>query len=249
MMLLPKKYYELKKHYRRYGLEGLDLYRAIHSDKEQITFRANEYKHPVYLRNRTSDIQVFYQVLFKREYLLGQKFSPKVIIDLGSNIGLTSVFYKNIYPEATIIAVEADKGNYHVMSENLKDYENVYLYQKAIWNKSTLLSIEDNGLDHWGYEVKENNTSNKNVVESISMDQLIKNHNIELIDLLKIDIEGSEHELFENNYENWLPRVKTIVIELHDQMRANCSKSFFKAISGFNYKLSTFGENFLIKID
>jgi hypothetical protein len=45
---------------------------------------------------------------------------------------------------------------------------------------------------------------------------IFSNYNLEYLDLLKIDIEGGEKQLFESNYENWLPKTKCIIIELHD---------------------------------
>ena len=57
------------------------------------------------------------------------------------------------------------------------------------------------------------------------------------IDIMKIDIEGSEKELFESNYESWLPKVKTLIIELHDHMRKGA------ALSKYNFSLAVKGED------
>ena len=48
--------------------------------------------HPIYLRNKTSDIPTFDQIFFKLEYDILLEWSPKVIIDAGANIGLAAVF-------------------------------------------------------------------------------------------------------------------------------------------------------------
>ena len=56
-------------------------------------------------------------------------------------------------------------------------------------------------------------------------------------DLLKVDIEGSEAELFSNNAVEWLPSSKNIVIELHG---LECEKSFFGALEEYQYERRPF---------
>ena len=85
-------------------------------------------------------------------------------------------------------------------------------------------------------------------INAKSLDSIIAKHNIDIIDILKIDIETSEKQLFTNNFEKWLPKTKVIIIELHDRMEAGCAKAFFNAINKCytNYTYSTLGENVII---
>jgi hypothetical protein len=73
----------------------------------------------------------------------------------------------------------------------------------------------------------------------------MREQNWNSIDILKVDIEGSEKEVFELNYENWLPKCKAIVIELHDNMKQGTSKSVFKAISQYNFSFEMQDENLI----
>jgi hypothetical protein len=59
------------------------------------------------------------------------------------------------------------------------------------------------------------------------------------IDLLKIDIERSELELFSRHTGDWLPRVRNLCIELHD---TDCRDVFFSALSSYTYTLRTQGD-------
>ena len=70
-------------------------------------------------------------------------------------------------------------------------------------------------------------------------------YNFPKIDILKLDIEGSEKELFETNFEDWLPKTKILIIELHDAMKTGCSKSVFNAISKYDFSFSIKGENII----
>ena len=59
------------------------------------------------------------------------------------------------------------------------------------------------------------------------------------IDLLKIDIERSELEIFGGSSSSWLPRVRNICIELHG---ADCEKVFWDALKDFEYDLGSSGD-------
>jgi hypothetical protein len=60
-----------------------------------------------------------------------------------------------------------------------------------------------------------------------------------LVDLLKVDIERSEIELFAKNTDSWLPRVKNICIELHGP---DCEAAFFSALAPYDFEVSHSGE-------
>ena len=63
------------------------------------------------------------------------------------------------------------------------------------------------------------------------------------IDILKIDIEGAEKELFSSGFENWLPRTKILFVEVHDDMKKGSSKSVFNATSKYNFRFTMQHEN------
>jgi len=231
--------------YKRYGVKGLSLYAGIKNKKNKLVsfFYPTEFAQPIYLRTTTSDYSIFIEVIFGKSYDFPLKFTPKVIIDCGANIGLASVFFKNKYPSAKIIAVEPEKENFEILSKNLNNYNNTILYNNGIWNKSARLKIEDNGSGSLGFMVYESEENNTNAITSISIKDILLQNNIDTIDILKIDIEGSEKELFESNYDYWLPRTKLISIELHDRMRKGCSQSFFSAISKYNFEIAIKGQS------
>ena len=71
----------------------------------------------------------------------------------------------------------------------------------------------------------------------------MKNNNIDSIDIFKIDIEGSEKELFEMNYEYWLPKTKCLIVETHDRMKPGCSESVLNTIRKYDFEKIESGEN------
>ncbi|MBK9249843.1 MAG: FkbM family methyltransferase [Ignavibacteria bacterium] len=210
-----------------------------------MSFKHKEFKHPIFLRNNSSDIPTFGQILIDRDYDFEIDFTPNIIIDLGANIGLAALYFKNKFPTANIVCVEPEQSNFKLLQMNTSQYDNVVCLNNGIWNKNTNLIIEDSKSGFWGFMVRETTEITANSIQAISINEIMSQLNIEFIDILKIDIEGSEKELFETNYEEWMPKVKIIIIELHDRMRAGSAKSFFKALVQYNFSLTMRGENII----
>lgn len=237
----------LSKYSKSYGfIQGVQLLFKLNS-KNTDSIRLKNIKHPFRLRSGTSDIPTFNQIFTYQEYAIDLNFIPKVIIDAGANIGLAAVYYANKYPEAKIISIEPEHSNYQLLKENTEPYENIIALNYALSNEADQeLSIVDNGYGNWGFmteTISENSESISPTVKTITIEAIMKTYGIETIDILKIDIEGFEKELFEINSEKWLPHVHCLIIELHDRMKDGCSKSVFSAISNYDFSFSHKGEN------
>jgi FkbM family methyltransferase len=208
------------------------------------------YSLPINLRPKSTDLLTFHQVFTFKEYDIHLRNEPNFIIDAGANIGLAAVYFNKNYPNAKIVAIEPEKSNFKMLEINCKNHDNIFLHKRALSNQANLvINVVDKGFGNWGFVTEiEGSVSCPNIVDTvrtITIDEIMKENNLEFIDLLKIDIEGGEKELFESNYENWLPRTKNIAIELHDGIKMGSSKSFFKAISKYNFSYRTRGENLL----
>lgn len=204
-------------------------------------------KHSFSLRPLSSDIPTFYQIFLYDEYNIEFTEKPKIIIDGGANIGLFAIKMKNEFPETKIICIEPDLDNFQMLQKNLLKYKDVFFENSGLWNKDTKLKVYDKyNCGKWGMVVEED--IDTGTVSAISLNSLLEKYSINYVDVLKLDIETSEKQLFSENYEEWLPKVKTIIIELHDWMQHGCSKPFFIAInkSFSNYKYSHSGENIII---
>lgn len=170
----------------------------------------------IYLRTNTTDIHVYHQIFMRGDYETSFPFYPKTIIDCGANIGLATVYFKNKYPNAKIISIEPEESNFNMLIKNCQGYHDIYCLKSGIWNENTYLNVVDNGYGHWGFATEKTSHEN-NKVSGVTIDYIMNKFNIDEVDILKIDIEGSEKELFEKNIENWIEKVKVIIIELHDR--------------------------------
>lgn len=87
-------------------------------------------------------------------------------------------------------------------------------------------------------------------LKAITIDDILKKSGHDQIDILKLDVEGAEKEIFSNSYEYWLPRVKVLILEIHDWIKKGCGDSFYSAIKKYNFKESRSEENVvLIRVD
>jgi hypothetical protein len=69
------------------------------------------------------------------------KIKVKLIIDLGANIGVETLRFAKMYPNAKIFAIEAAKENFETLVKNTKNMSNVISINTAIWNKNSKLKI------------------------------------------------------------------------------------------------------------
>jgi FkbM family methyltransferase len=174
---------------------------------------------------------------------------PRTIIDLGANIGLVAAHYANLYPKATVIAVEPDPENFVLLRKNTEHYENIRTLQAAVWSSDAPVQI-DQSRDYWSRTVRAADTSPREgvvAVPGITIAELMRRFALSSIDLLKIDIEGSEKEIFDRNFDGWLGATKAILIELHDDLVPGSSNAFFKAIVGRNFTHSQVDEYMFVR--
>jgi FkbM family methyltransferase len=213
--------------------------------KNTGNIRLKGVKHPIALRSGSSDIYAFRQVFIYLEYAFEAHGQPKFIIDGGSNVGLAAVYFANRFPQATIVSIEPESSNFEMLKRNTKAYPHVHPIQSGIWSSSTFLKIRDLGLGNWGFVVEEQETEDKDTFKAVSIGDLMKQFNQREIDILKLDVEGAEKEIFTKNYQEWLPHTNILVVELHDRMKKGCSKAFFKAMLEHDFSIHQLGENLI----
>lgn len=232
----------------KYGVNSKTIrssLRILMGRGEYVRVELPGYPDSILLRRNSSDFDVLYEIMFRKEYEFRSDldFVPKVIVDCGANIGLASLFFKNKYPKARVISIEPDADNFKLLSENMKNKDN--LLHAAIWNTDTSLEVLDESAASWGYEFVETKNSSNTAVKAYSMKSVMEKFQLDYIDILKLDVEGSEKEIFESDYHYWLSQTKVLIIELHDRNRVGCSQSVLSALSKYEFSMDIKGENLI----
>ena len=183
-----------------------------------------------YRLNR-GDIQSIREVLMDEVYRLPfPSQQPDVLVDLGANIGLTSVFYDRTLHPRSIIAVEPDPSNAKLVRENLAGLPAV-VFQAAVGPHDGTARFSTNRESNLG-----SLSSNSSGIEVpvMSMDSVLKSVPEGANILVKLDIEGGEEELLQANTE-WLSRVDGLIVEFHPDRVDYPGLIRVLQTAGFNY--------------
>lgn len=214
------------------------------SRNELVSIIPQGFTSPIYLRRSTSDIDNFIQIYLNKEYeFLPEK--PDTILDLGGYIGLASTYLANKYPSARIALVEPDPDNYIIAKLNSRQFDNIECINVGVWSKTCDLTISAKVGGDWGTMVREASKGEKVTprIKAMSVIDIMNFANIKSIDFLKIDIEGSEKEIFSHpNSKEFIRKSKVISCELHDRMVEGCSIAFHNAINGEGFTHGKHGE-------
>jgi FkbM family methyltransferase len=212
-----------------------------------VKLHLSGYEHPIWLRPRTSDYQVYRQIFVEQEYGGDVEATTDVrfILDCGANVGLASVYFLNRFPQAKVLAIEPDPQNVVICRQNLGPYgSRAIVIQGGVWSGCSPLAIVSSKFgagDKWGVQVRpcRRGTTGCEVVEGYDVLSLLNYADVDHVDILKIDIEGSELPVFASLPDRWLPRVRNLIIELHGD---DCSRAVFSALERYKYRLSQRGD-------
>lgn len=213
--------------------------------KKLEEIKVNILQYPFKMRNNPYDYATFEEVILQQTYNIPLNFLPKNIIDGGGNIGLTACYFATKYPGANIVSIEPDDDNFNVLNDNIKHYSNISAIKAGIWNKSAHLKITNTTAGNNAFTIEETNTPGTNTLEALSITAIMEKMKWNYIDILKLDIEGSEKEVFSAGFENWMPKTKVIIIELHDAMKPGCSRAVFAVVNKYNFSFNIKGENII----
>jgi FkbM family methyltransferase len=232
MVRLIKRLQSLLIYLNAFGtLPGLRAFLRRRRKQGMIELRIPRVAHPLHLRAGTSDLWMFEEVFIDGEYALPNELHPRLILDVGANAGFASVYFANRYPQARILAVEPDPSNVELLRRNVAAYPQVEVVHGAVWFESTTLGLDDRG-DKSGIQVRAEAGGD---VRALTIDELLALANSSRVDILKLDVEGAEKELFEHN-PAWLANVGVLMIELHDRFKPGCSKAVYSALVRHDFR-------------
>ena len=196
----------------------------------KIIFKNKEY----YIRTHEHDLEVLISNLGKEfEFLKDIKLSEnQFIIDAGAYIGASSIRFSQLFKHHKVIAIEPFKENYDLMLKNIKKYENIIPINSALVpsNYTDEIFLYKSKTGAWGNNILQNTFDDRNLdvinkVNKIDLSSLLKQYK-KKISILKLDIEGSEKMIFEND-KDILKDIDIIIVELHRKIHQDIDKVFF----------------------
>lgn len=260
--LLNEKFYSKKIHRIRHSYELIHVLLYVFDNNFSIKKSKNFNilsvtdpdlgKYTVHLRRDSSDFGVFEQCLISKQYQVVVDLAKKNginihnIIDGGANIGCTTLFLKKHFPSSKIVSIELEKNNFTQLNTNvsLNKLQDVHLHNMALWNNDNEhLEIDNTYGDkrNWAFNVKPSLNASKETIKSITIKSILKDFSFKTIDILKLDIEGAEKTIFqdEDDVRSWLPVCKIIAIEFHD---ADTEAKTITLLNKYNFETFKKGE-------
>ena len=172
-------------------------------------------EHPFFLRPGTRDSYNLISNTIREEYgKFKVPIDPHWMIDAGAYTGDVTAYFLSRYPNMRVVALEPNKANFDVAKKNLFPYgSRCYLLDKALWGSDIRLQLKD-ALEMSSVE-QPSDAASDYYVEGVSVASIMKEYQIPHIDILKMDIEGAESDVFSAPYEDWLVNTSLIIMELH----------------------------------
>jgi FkbM family methyltransferase len=225
---------------RMFGLHGLigAVTAKVRRRPVTCTVRRPFPPHPISVRIPSTDVVLYRQIFERHEYDVPVSRAPAAIIDAGANVGLAAVYFAHRFPDARIIAIEPEAHNFALLASNVADYPNIVPVKAALWHHNGIVDLFDPGIGPWGYVAgtdAERPGRWHQRTDAITVDTLMAVHGLTHVDLLKMDIEGSEREVL-THAATWIDRVDALVIELHERKKPGCVLAFEETARRFDHR-------------
>jgi FkbM family methyltransferase len=233
--------------YRFGPVSGTRTFLGLAAGRGVVQARLPGYPAPILVRKGESDSQTFEKVFLDQEYNFDLPgFHPRLIVDGGANVGYATVFFARKFPDARILSVEPEPANFEMLKRNTAAYPQVTPIQAALWNRPADLVVANPEDESWAFRMQDSPGGSGLRVRSLTVCELLEQAGAGRIDLLKLDIEGSEKDLFASGTEDWLGNVGILIIELHDRLQPDCSRTVYQALVRYPFGQFPQGENIVV---
>lgn len=182
--------------------------------------------HDVFYRPATSDPLAIYQVLLRRrgkaEYYLPPALQPEVILDIGSNIGSSILFFREQFPAARIYGFEPHPATFQVLQKNVSSLPSVEVFNYGLGAADASISVPFDDADFSRFMSKDKTSDWSGPLSPTACQikhagSVMKNLGLAKVDLIKIDCEGAEYDVLTSLPGDLLRACKWIVGEMHDE--------------------------------
>ncbi|HEX7477002.1 MAG TPA: FkbM family methyltransferase [Polyangiales bacterium] len=186
------------------------------TDRKEVDFRISLSGRVFPFTMRRSDIFTLGEILHEQQYRLAS-YVPNnpTIIDAGANIGVTALWFLWQYPGATIHAFEPEPDNFRLLQANFGSHPQVVLNQAGLGAQVGRLQLHlgEHGAVHSFFGEGGRSLD----VQVLTLADYVEKHQIACVDVLKLDVEGSELDVLKGLGEA-LSRVQVIVGEVHERV-------------------------------
>ena len=153
------------------------------------------------------------------------------VLDIGANIGLSAAYFKIKFPSAKILCYEPDENSFELLQKNVAEnkWENIKCYRAAVSDKDGFLyAAADVEMASVNSQFTTNGSNEKNKVPSKDIAVILQQN----FDVIKMDIEGAEWEVFKRIMEEKLiTKANHWFVEFHEV--ENNKEQFYEIVNCF----------------
>lgn len=185
---------------------------------------------------------LYREIFVRQNYHFVARNKRPVIFDCGANVGMASIYFKWLYPEAQITAFEPDPSTFQLLQRNMNENRlEVKTHNCALWDKDTELDFFIDSSNPGGLPMSTDGSRGYGDSERIQARRL--SSFIEgPVEFLKLDVEGAEHrvlcDLANTSKLRW---IRQMIVEYHHRIGNQKSSlgSFLHQLEhgGFEYQL------------
>ena len=196
------------KYYRKFL--WLVLFYSSRKRYKQIQLKVAGYH--LLIADNLSFIWQFKELFADNIYCFASGTDKPLIYDCGSNIGLSCLYFKKLYPLSRIKAFEADPEIAAILKKNISknNIKGVEIFDNAIWIKDEQINFIAEGADR-GF-ISDSGSNAKMQVQAIRLRTLLEKE--DHVNMLKMDVEGAETTIIED-CRDVLFKIDNIFIEYH----------------------------------
>lgn len=205
--------------------------------------RANIAGYKVDYLSRSALWYSFQEIFVDNDYLFETSSDRPVILDCGSNIGLSILYFKLLYPNATVTAFEPEPSAFRCLERNVRQnrFQGVHVNRLALSDQEGEVELyfdPDEAGSLRASTIEERMQAEKLMVESARLSRFVEGD----IDFLKMDVEGAELAILHDlESSGKLRHIKKMVIEYHhhiasDQNTMSILLSILER-AGFGYQI------------
>lgn len=183
------------------------------------------------------------EIFLKESYFFLAASSTPRILDLGSNIGMSILFFKYLYPDATITGFEPVAANFRWLKRNIEtnELQGVTVINAAVAEKSGKIKMVVSSDERYGglsSRWQDFSAGQEVGVETVTLSPYLRDE----VDCLKIDIEGGEFAVV-REIAGRLIKIKNIVMEVHQRESSKNEElgEMLEILNRANFRYAVFG--------
>ena len=179
----------------------------------------------IFYRSGTADPFVLYQVLLKSgkkaEYYVPPALRPEIILDIGSNIGASIIYFHEKFPDAKIFGFEPHPDTFRILQKNVAQLRGVMVFNYGLGAARQRIAVRADNVNFGAFNTRDIFKDRGHPAAPVEcevrrLDDVLRELGIAQIDLIKIDCEGAEAEVFSTLPDEILNQCQWIVGEFHD---------------------------------